>query len=127
MLIWNLESNKDPWHAGLREIYQPLDQGSPQYYRGLWRKMSDAKAIALFEDVEESHYDWAMEMNEDSVVERVFSKSYMTEEFLNGEKRKEVENKLREVIRSGDKEWVDKDKGTFKYKYTTDVYVFRKK
>lgn len=48
-------------------------------------------------------------MDEDQVVDRVFSKSYMTEGHLNGEKRKQVEQQLRKVIREGDKEWVDKD------------------
>lgn len=101
--------------------------------------MFDTKACKeLFSPPVETHYPWEMAMNEQQVVDRVFSKSYMTEANLTGDKRKQVEEQIRKVIQEGDKEWVDKEvsggstsisqqNGTFKYKYTTDVVVLRKK
>jgi SAM-dependent methyltransferase len=110
VLVWNLESNADAWHAALRELYQPLDLGSPQYYRMLWRKMFDTAAYKdLFEPAAEAHFPWEMGMDEDQVVERLFSKSYLTEAHLNGDKRVQFDKDVRRIIREGDKEWVDNE------------------
>lgn len=129
IFIWNLEVNDDEWHKQLRETYQPLDLGSPQYYRMRWKAMFDTKAYSeLFQPAQESHLPWSMGMTEDSLVDRLFSKSYLTEAHLNGDKRVEFEKKIRDIARQDNgKEWIDKDKGVFKYRYNTDVYVIRKK
>ena len=43
------------------------------------------------------------------LVDRVFSKSYLTEKFLSGERRVQFEKDLRETIRNHDKVWIDKE------------------
>lgn len=107
ILIWNLESGEEGWHKRLREVYQPHDLGSPQYYRKLWRAMFDTKAYKeLYSPAEETSFPWEMGMNEDQVVDRVMSKSYMT---MLGDKKEAVEKQIRQVIQEGDKEWIDKD------------------
>jgi hypothetical protein len=41
------------------------------------------------------------------LVERLFSKSYLTEAYLNGQKRVDFERNLRTIINNSEKEWVD--------------------
>jgi SAM-dependent methyltransferase len=109
-LVWNLEFNADPWHRRIRDLYQPLDLGSPQYYRGLWKAMFDTNAYKeLYEPVHDEHLPWDMGMNEDQLVDRLFSKSYLTEAHLNGDKRVQFEKELRKAIQEGNKEWIDKE------------------
>lgn len=140
VLVWNLESNEEPWAAELREVFQAMDRGSPQYYRGLWRAMFDCSAYTeLFQPAEEQHFKWDLGMTEDQLVDRLFSKSYLTEAFLSGDERAQFEQRLRKTIRDGEKEWVDEDvstvsvvnadgtqRGVFRYKYSTDVYIIRR-
>jgi hypothetical protein len=40
-------------------------------------------------------------------LERLFSKSYLTEAYLNGQKRVDFERNLRTIINNSEKEWVD--------------------
>ncbi|BEI86126.1 hypothetical protein CcaverHIS002_0604130 [Cutaneotrichosporon cavernicola] len=125
ILIWNLESDSAGLHKSLRETYQPYDQGSPQYYRMLWRSMYETTAYKrLYSPKQEVHFPWEMGMTEDQVVDRVMSKSYMT--MLKGDERDEAIAQIRQVIRQSDKEWIDKDNGVFKYRYTTDIVILRK-
>ncbi|KAL1408896.1 hypothetical protein Q8F55_005710 [Vanrija albida] len=127
VLLWNLET-RDGYQGALRDYYQPFDLGTPQYYRMRWRAMVDTPAYAeLFEPLEETKFAWSSPVTEDGVVDRVLSKSYLTEAHLNGERRVEFERRLREIIRNGDKEWVDEENGVFQWKSDTDVVVLRKR
>lgn len=130
MLLWNLESDGDAWHRSLRALYEPLDLGSPQYYRGLWRALYDTHAYAaLFEDADTRQFPWHVGMAEDAIRDRIFSKSYLTEGHLSGQKRRDVDAELRRRIRADTpgKELVDGDPALIKYKYNTDVIVIRRK
>ncbi|WVF66620.1 hypothetical protein IAT40_001360 [Kwoniella sp. CBS 6097] len=130
ILIWNLESFQPQWQADIRKAYQPYDLGSPQYYKGWWRKMFDTEAYKeLFEKKEEVSFDWDVGMNEDQVIDRIFSKSYLTSAHLPADKRTELEAEIRRIVQRGDggHQWVDKEKGIFKYHYNTDVVVLRRK
>jgi hypothetical protein len=85
--------------------------------------MFDTKAYSeLFEPQEETKHSWSLGMTEDSVsltlamswrllivqlVQRVFSKSYLTEQYLSGEAREQFEQKLRGIIRDQKKTWID--------------------
>ncbi|TXT10672.1 hypothetical protein VHUM_02177 [Vanrija humicola] len=127
VIIWNLET-KDGYQGQAREFYQPYDLGTPQYYRMRWRAMADTPAFTeLFEPLEETKFTWTSPVTEDGVVDRVLSKSYLTEAHLKGERRTEFIERLREIIRNGDKEWVDKENGVFSWKSDTDVLVLRKR
>ena len=109
ILVWNQESASD-WFGTLRTLYEPLDLGSPQYYRMLWRSMFDTAAYhELFEPKEETSVEWDLGMNEDQVVNRLLSKSYLTEAHLNGKRRTEFESELRRRIRAGNKTWVNQE------------------
>ncbi|WVQ94246.1 hypothetical protein IAU59_001324 [Kwoniella sp. CBS 9459] len=130
ILIWNLEAFQPQWQADIRKAYQPYDLGSPQYYKGWWRKMFDTEAYkTLFEVKEEVGFKWDVGMNEDQVIDRIFSKSYLTSAHLPAEKRTELEAEIRRIVQQGEggHEWVDKEKGIFKYHYDTDVVVLRRK
>lgn len=128
IFVWNIESNRTGWHKAIRELYQPFDMGTPQYYKGWWRRGFESKAYQdLFEAPEETTSEWGLGMTEDQLVNRLFSKSYLTETYLSGEKRSKFEHDLRDTIRSGDKEWINKEEGVFRYWYNTDVVVMRKK
>lgn len=122
--------------------------------------MFDTQAYKeLFEAQEETKHPWSRGMTEDQVstrryiasssdrslilpqlVDRVFSKSYLTEQYLNGQDKVDFEKELRSIIQDKDKTWIDQEvseacengslirqKGIFEYKYNTDVVVCRKK
>ena len=76
------------------------------------------------------------------MVDRIFSKSYLTQSHLSGQKRDDFEVELRRLIQQGDKKWIDKEvserlgsgtqltpleAGTFQYDYNTDIYILRRK
>lgn len=73
----------------------------------LWRAMFDTKAYKeLYSPAEEHTFPWDMGMNEDQVVDRVMSKSYMT---MLGDKTEEVVKQIRKVVQEGNKDWIDKE------------------
>ncbi|OWZ60013.1 hypothetical protein C356_00426 [Cryptococcus neoformans c45] len=128
ILIWNLEANDPQWQADLREAYQGYDLGSPQYYKGLWRKMFETPAYKeLFGPSEEHTIPWSVGITESGVLDRLFSKSYLTEQHLNGERREEFIDKVKGIVSQAPHEWIDKEKGTFKYNYNTDIVICRRK
>lgn len=128
ILIWNLEANDPQWQAELREAYQRYDLGSPQYYKGLWRKMFETPAYKeLFDSSEQHTVPWYVGITEDGILDRLLSKSYLTEQHLNGERREEFIKKIRGIVRQATHEWIDKEKGIFKYNYNTDVVICRRK
>ena len=68
MLIWNIESNEPGWYQSVRDLYQPLDLGTPQYYRGWWRKCFEVEAChELYEPPEQGTSEWTIGMTEDQV------------------------------------------------------------
>lgn len=70
-----------------------------------------------------------MGMTEEAIRDRIFSKSYLTENNLKGQQREDFEKELRQRIHADapGKEYLDKDAGLIKYKYNTDLVVIRKK
>jgi hypothetical protein len=66
IFIWNLESSCNLFHASIRALYEPYDLGTPQYYKGWWRKGFEVPAYKeLFEPPEEGTSEWALGMTED--------------------------------------------------------------
>ena len=67
------------------------------------------------------------------------SKSYLTEQNLKGQERVDFEQKLRSIIQSLDKNWINEkvrvmkvplltlQNGVFEYCYNTDVIICRKR
>ncbi|ODN73892.1 hypothetical protein, variant [Cryptococcus amylolentus CBS 6039] len=110
ILIWNLESQSPSWQGLLRKTYQPFDLGSPQYYKGWWRKMFENPVYGeLFEVQEEKQVGWSAEMTEQGVLDRLLSKSYLTEQHLKGAEREKLVDSLQRIIHEGDKDWVDQE------------------
>ncbi|GAA5948181.1 hypothetical protein JCM10213_007056 [Rhodosporidiobolus nylandii] len=125
--IWNLEDPETAWVRGIRGVYEEFEAGTPQYRLGLWKHIWDLPSFSrLFSSPEEhTTFRRALPTNEDLVVDRVFSKSYITA--LSDEEKKGVEEKVREVVRQGEgKKWIKEEEGTFEYPYKTDLFVTRR-
>ncbi|WWD06257.1 hypothetical protein V865_004344 [Kwoniella europaea PYCC6329] len=128
ILIWNLESPIPKWQGQVRESYEKYDLGSPQYYKGWWRKMFDTQAYEeLFEEKEEWSTKWMKGITEDELIDRLFSKSYLTSAHLSPTDREKLENHLRGIMKNAKHEWVDEEKGIFQYYYNTDIVILRRK
>lgn len=68
VFIWNLESGNVKWQARIRELYQPYDKGTPQYWKGWWREGFKAPAFGKnFQDPEEKQATWYNTITDDSV------------------------------------------------------------
>jgi hypothetical protein len=58
----------------IRELYQPYDRGTPQYYRGWWREGFKAAAFGKnFQDPEEKQVSWYRTVDDQSVSSRLFA------------------------------------------------------
>lgn len=66
--MWNLESGHVKWQQRARELFQPFDRGTPQYYRGLWREGFKVPAFSKnFEEPEEKQVSWYRNMDDQGV------------------------------------------------------------
>ncbi|GJN90491.1 hypothetical protein Rhopal_003502-T1 [Rhodotorula paludigena] len=126
-LIWNLEDRNVQWVAQLRDHFEQFEADTPQYRHGYWKVLyQEAEYDQLFTAPEHTAFRRSLPTNEDLVVDRVFSKSYITA--LSDEQRKELEIKLRDTVRRGDgKKWIDEKEGVFAYPYETDLFIARRK
>ncbi|EJU05499.1 S-adenosyl-L-methionine-dependent methyltransferase [Dacryopinax primogenitus] len=126
-LIWNLEDRDTAWVGQLRDAYEPFELGTPQFRLGLWRTTFQCEAYKKwFESEKEGDVDHLVPTTREGVVNRVFSKSYMTG--VQGHEREEVTKKLEEIVDRGEgKQWVDKEKGVFNWPYRTYVITCKLK
>lgn len=125
--IWNLEDrNAARWVLQLRDVYEAHEKGTPQYRLGLWRQTFDTEGYkANFSAPEENSVKRYIEGSEQSVIDRVLSKSYIT--MLNDSDKADVVQKVRAIIEKGeDKVWIDEAQGIFQYPYTTDLVIMKK-
>lgn len=132
VFLWNLESAEKPFIKRARELFEPYDLGTPQYYRGLWRRCFDDPAYKeLFQESakEEETFGWERGITDQGVLDRILSKSYMTEAHLNGERRQEFIAKFKQLLADaeGEKEYIDKENGVYRFFYNTDVVSMRRK
>ena len=138
-----------PWIAQIREKSEQFEQGAsrlrsgsngirhlncvnrcadtPQYRHGYWRSIYSTEEYSRnFTAPTETHYKRALPTTEDLVVDRVFSKSYITA--LSDAERETLGKEIRDVVRRGEgKTWIDKDQGTFEYDYKTDLVLAQRK
>ena len=100
---------------------------TPQYRHGYWRSIYSTKEYSRnFTAPTETHYKRALPTTEDLVVDRVFSKSYITA--LSDAEREILGKEIRDVVRRGEgKTWIDKDQDTFEYDYKTDLVLAQRK
>ncbi|GAA5850330.1 hypothetical protein JCM8547_001834 [Rhodosporidiobolus lusitaniae] len=126
--IWNLEDRDTKWVAELRDVYEEFENDTPQYRHGYWKSIWSLPYFpTLFSSPEEHHvFQRSLPSTANGVVDRVFSKSYITA--LSEEQRKEVERKCREIVKKGDgKKWIEEEKGVFEYPYKTDLFITARK
>ncbi|EIN07332.1 S-adenosyl-L-methionine-dependent methyltransferase [Punctularia strigosozonata HHB-11173 SS5] len=126
--VWNLEDReKARWVAQLRDTYEQHENGAPQFRLGLWRAAFDTpNYVQSFEKPIEQTWSYAITSTEDSVVDRVCSKSYIA--ILPDDEKNKVKAAASEIVRKGDeKVWIDENAGVFEYPYQTLVVLARKK
>ena len=125
--IWNLEDREGAsWVARLRDLYETHEQGTPQFRLGLWRATFKAQSyLANFDKEEEITWSYNLEGTRESVVDRVCSKSYVSN-LPEDEKRKVIET-VHHILDEEPKTWLRKEEGVFAYPYKTTLVVASKK
>ncbi|KAM0754816.1 S-adenosyl-L-methionine-dependent methyltransferase [Meredithblackwellia eburnea MCA 4105] len=128
-LIWNLENReKARWVAQLRDTYEIHEGGTPQYRLGLWKAMFDSPNYKdnYVGPPDYEQYHTTVVGTEQLVIDRLLSKSFITS--LSAEEQAVVVQKSRDVVKKGDDMvFIDKEKGTFEYPYSTDLFIMTKK
>ena len=74
-LIWNTRDERDPVHAAISEILEPLGRGTPRRQKRDWREVLDGSG--LFAPCETATFEHAQELDEDGLVERFCSISFV--------------------------------------------------
>ena len=74
-LIWNTRDEKDPVQAAISEILGPLGRDTPRRQKRDWREVLDGSG--LFAPCEAATFDHAQELDEDGLVERFCSISFV--------------------------------------------------
>jgi len=128
VLIWNLEdrNHASPWIGPLRDSYEKFEYGAPQYRTEHWRNSFTVPEFSsLFHEPEEFKFEHIVPATEQSVVDRVVSKSYITQ--LGDQEKSDVEKEVRRIVASGEKVWIDEEKGVFEYPHFTHLVVIKRK
>jgi SAM-dependent methyltransferase len=95
-LVWNMRDATVPWVARMDAIVDRHEGDVPRFCKGTWREAFPHPALS---DMKEWHFTNAHAGSPDEViVERVLSTSFISA--LPGERRKQVEDELRELIAS---------------------------
>ncbi len=115
------------WVAQLRDLYEPYEQGTPQFRLDLWRQVFDTPSYQKhFKPHEEKNWQYKLTSDTNGVVNRVFSKSYIS--VLPDEEKAAVKSSVLDIVDRGDDlVWVDKEVGIFEYPYKTLVVVASKR
>ncbi|KAL5511249.1 hypothetical protein ACEPAH_4464 [Sanghuangporus vaninii] len=128
VLIWNLEDReRAQWVAQLRDSYEQYELGSPQFHLGLWRKVFTVPSYdKFFQPGEETTLSRVIPATEESVKNRVLSKSYIAVQPK--EVQEAIKQGIHNILEKGDEKiWIDKEQGVFEYPYKTFVVVMRRK
>jgi hypothetical protein len=120
-IVWNVRDERVDWVAQITEIISPFEgEGGvriPRYRSGEWRRA--LAETALFGPVGEQIVEHPQQMNEEMLVERVASTSFIAA--LPDEQRARVEEQVRALARSHPDL---KGRETFGFPYLTEVYVY---
>jgi SAM-dependent methyltransferase len=74
-LIWNARDERDPLQAALSEIIDPLEGDMPRRKQGTWKTLLEESG--LFEHSERTLFDHVQAVDEQGLVERVLSISFI--------------------------------------------------
>jgi SAM-dependent methyltransferase len=114
-LIWNTRDERDPAQAAISEILEPLGRDTPRRHKRDWRDVLDASD--LFMPCEVATFDHVQELDEDGLVERFCSISFVAA--APRETYDDVEARVRALAR---------EHGTpVRLPYITEMYLSRAK
>ena len=111
-LIWNMRDLDDPLQRAIEELIAPLSGEVSHFYGGVWRRPFEG--TDRFGPLEEASFEHVQELDEQGLVDRVLSTSYVATAPV--EHQREIEARLREVI-GGD---------SVRLPYLTMAFVTRK-
>jgi len=124
--IWNLEDrDAAKWVSEVRDEYEAFEKNTPQFRLDLWRETFNTDAYkSYFHPQEELSWVRVIPTTREGVVDRVLSKSYITQLSENDRirLREEIRNYLDEET---SKVWIDKENGVFEYPYKTFLVVMK--
>jgi ubiquinone/menaquinone biosynthesis C-methylase UbiE len=110
-LIWNTRDDRDPVNAGITEILEPLGTDTPR------RRQRDARAVldesGLFTPCEAALFKHRQKVDEDGLVERVLSISFVAA--ASRAVRDGVEARVRSLAQGHD--------GRIRLPYVTELYL----
>jgi SAM-dependent methyltransferase len=96
-LIWNGRVADDPVQAQIDRLVEPLLGDATPYFDDSWRRVLERSA--LFGPIEEARFDHGQEVDEQGLVDRVLSTSYVAA--APDAVRRELEARLRELAAGG--------------------------
>ena len=94
-LIWNSRDERDPLQAALSEIIDPLEGETPRRQERDWAALLDGSG--LFSSAETMHFVHRQDVDEDALVGRVLSISFVAAS--PAPLRQDVEARVRELAR----------------------------
>jgi SAM-dependent methyltransferase len=110
-LIWNARDERDPLQAALSSVIDPLQGETPRRQQRDWRSLlADS---GLFEDCERALYEHVHETDEQGVVERVLSISFIAA--ASRSVRADVEVRVRDLARAAEQ--------PIRLPYMTELYL----
>ncbi len=112
-LVWNERDLDQPLQAEIRRIQLPYQGDTPAHGSGDWRRLMSA--TSLFEPAEEFHMKTEQQLDEDGLVERVGSTSFIAN--LAAAQRASVLGEVRQLVPAS---------GSVTLRYDTVVYGYRK-
>jgi SAM-dependent methyltransferase len=95
-LIWNARDERDPLQAALSEIIDPLEGDTPRRKQGNWKTL--LVRSGLYERSERVLFEHAQPVDEQRLVERVLSISFIAA--ASADVRADVDKRVRELARA---------------------------
>ena len=114
-LVWNRRLLDEPIHGEVSAIVDPYRGTTPSHHeQATWSQpLLDSP---LFQQADEHSFENAQHLDEDSLVDRVVSTSFIAA--LSDERRADIERAVRELAQ--------RHQGTVTLGYSTDVQLFRR-
>jgi SAM-dependent methyltransferase len=110
-LVWNARDERHPVQAALSEVIDPLEADTPRRKQRDWRSLlADS---GLFDRCERALFEHEQEVDEQGLVERVTSISFIAT--ARQEVRDEVEERVRSIARAA--------RQPIKLSYMTELYL----
>jgi SAM-dependent methyltransferase len=94
-LIWNARDDRDPVQAALSDVFAPLEAGTPRRQHRDWRALLDGSS--LFGPCDVALFEHRQEVDEDGLVGRVLSTSFVAA--AADDVRAGVERRVRKLAR----------------------------